>query len=576
VPGASQTGQSGGSRLFIDVTGESGLDFVHDNGATGELLLPEVTGSGGALVDYDNDGDLDVFAVQGTALKPGLRRGAQSVTGASRPGSRLFRNDLVKGKAGRPRFTDVTAQSGIRAVGYGMGAATGDIDNDGWIDLLVTNMGPAQLFRNNGNGTFSDVTVKSGIEPNPRENDPSDPRDPRPRWGASATFFDYDRDGWLDLFIANYVHFGLDMKRECFSKTSARDYCNPVVYDPLPGQLFHNNGNGTFTDVSVRSGITRSLGRGLGVVATDVNADGWTDLYVANDGDPNHLVINQRGTGTFADEGLLAGVAVNRMGQAQGSMGVDLADIDGDGDEDLFVTNLDNESNTYYAQTAPGLFEDRTIEMGLFRLGLTGFGARYLDYDNDGWLDLVIVNGAVRQLGNLVRQGDPYPLKQRKQLLRNDRGRKFVDVTGSAGPAFDALDVGRGAAVGDLDNDGDSDVVVFNNSGRTQVLLNDVGHLRHWMGVRVVDSRHLRDAVQTRVELVRPNGRSLWRRVQTDGSYCSASDPRVLFGLGEIATPQTVRVHWAGGKAEEFRNLAVDRYWILESGKAAREVQSSK
>jgi hypothetical protein len=587
VIGASRTSQSSGSRLFIDVTEASGIDFVHDNGATGELLLPEVTGSGGALFDYDNDGDLDVFAVQGSALKPGSRGRQPSPAGAP-TGSRLFRNDLARGKPGRPRFTDVTAQSGIKAVGYGMGAASGDIDNDGWVDLLVTNMGPSQLFRNNGNGSFSDVTVKSGIEPDPRDPRPVDhqsnprdprpvnPRDPRSRWGTSATFFDYDRDGWLDLFVANYVRFGLEMKRECFSRTSARDYCNPVVYDPLPGQLFHNNGNGTFTDVSVRSGITRSLGRGLGVVATDVNADGWTDLYVANDGDPNHLFINQRGTGAFKDEGLLAGVAVNRMGQAQGSMGVDLADIDGDGDEDLFVTNLDNESNTYYAQTAPGLFEDRTIEAGLFRLGFTGFGTRFLDYDNDGWLDLLVVNGAVRQLGNLVRQGDPYPLKQRNQLLRNDRGRKFVDVTGSAGSAFDALDVGRGAAVGDLDNDGDPDVVVFNNSGRIRVLLNEVGHLRHWLGIRVIDSRYLRDAVQTRIEFVRPNGRSSWRRVQTDGSYCSASDPRVLLGLGETETPQTVRVHWAGGKAEEFRNLAVDRYWVLESGKAAREVQSLK
>jgi enediyne biosynthesis protein E4 len=558
---SSLTGQAGGARPFVDITLESGVDFVHDNGATGELLLPEVTGSGGALFDYDNDGDLDVFAVQGAALKPGTRQGAQPAPAPSVLRGRLFRNDLAKGKAGRPHFIDVTTQSGILAGGYGMGAATGDVDNDGWIDLLVTNLGSNQMFRNNGDGSFDDVTVKTGI---------SDPRDPRPRWGTSATFFDYDRDGWLDLFVANYVHFGIEMKRECFSRTSARDYCNPVVYDPLPAQLFHNDGDGTFTDVSVRSGITRSIGRGLGVVATDLNADGWTDLYVANDGDPNHLLINQRGTGTFKDEGLLAGVAVNRMGHAQGSMGVDLGDVDGDGDEDLFVTNLDNESNTYYAQSAPGLFEDRTIEAGLFRLGFTGFGTRFLDYDNDGWLDLLVVNGAVRQLGDQVRQGVPYPLKQRNQLLRNDRGRKFVDVTNTAGPAFDALEVGRGAAVGDLDNDGDPDVVVFNNSGRTRVLLNDVGHLRHWMGVRVIDSRHLRDAMQTRVELVRPNGRSLWRRVQTDGSYCSASDPRVLFGLGESATPQTIRVHWAGGQVEEFRNLAVGRYWILESGKAPR------
>jgi hypothetical protein len=258
------------------------------------------------------------------------------------------------------------------------------------------------------------------------------------------------------------------------------------------------------------------------------------------------------------------------MGQAQGSMGVDLADFDGDGDDDLFVTNLDNESNTFYMQASPGLFEDRTIETGLFRLGFTGFGTRFLDYDNDGWLDLIVVNGAVRQLVNQVRAKDPYPLKQRNQLLRNDRGRKFVDVTTTAGPAFDALEVGRGLAVGDLDNDGDSDVVVFNNSGRLRVLLNDVGHLRHWLGVRVLESPHRRDAVQTRIELVRPNNRSVWRRVQTDGSYCSASDPRVLFGLADSTTPQTVRVHWAGGKVEEFRNLAVDRYWVLESGKAAR------
>ncbi len=286
------------TQFFADITAESGVDFVHYNGATGELLLPEVTGSGGALFDYDNDGDLDLFAVQGAVLKPGTRPGALPWTGASPPRSRLFRNDFAPGRAGgRPRFTDVTDKSGITATGYGMGAAVGDIDNDGWIDLLVTNLGESQLWRNNGNGSFSDVTVKSGIEsrdprnprpvensgdprdPRPVENlrDPRDPRpvnrdprpanlgDPRSRWPTSATFFDYDRDGWLDLFVAHYVRFGTEMKRECFSRTSARDYCNPGVYDPLPSQLFHNNGDGTFTDVSVRSGMTRSFGRGLGV-----------------------------------------------------------------------------------------------------------------------------------------------------------------------------------------------------------------------------------------------------------------------------------------------------------------------
>jgi hypothetical protein len=538
--------------LFTDRTVESRLDFVHDNGAAGELLLPEVTGAGGALFDFDNDGDLDVFAVQGTALRPGSNR-----TPASARGGRLFRNDLGVGGDRRLRFTDVTDRSGIKATGYGMGAATGDFDNDGWTDLYVTNLGSNQLLRNNGDGTFSDVTARSGT------NDA--------RWSTSATFFDYDRDGWLDLYVANYVNFSLDMKRECFSSGSARDYCNPVVYDPVPDRLFHNNRDGTFTDVSARAGIGRVRARGLGVIATDVNEDGWTDLYVANDGDPNLLWINEGGGGVFREEALLSGVAVNRMGRAQGSMGVDIGDVDGDGDEDLFVTNLDNEGNTFYRNVGKGLFEDRTIEAGLFTLGFTGFGTRLLDYDNDGWLDLVVVNGAVRHLELQVRAGDPYPLKQRSQLFHNEGGRRFSEVSASAGAAFGALHVSRGAFTGDLDNDGDADLVVFNNNGPARVLVNETGQRRHWLGVRVLDGRG-RDALQTRVEIVRTAGGALRRRVQTDGSYCAASDPRVLFGLGADGSPQTIRVHWAGARVEEFRGLSVDRYWVLESGKAPRAV----
>jgi hypothetical protein len=554
-PDAAVTGQS--TTPFVDVTAESGLDFVHVNGATGELLLPEVIGSGGALFDYDNDGDLDLFAVQGarlSALGSGLSTPSsrQDVRGS---GSRLYRNDpRAEGGPGF-RFTDVTARSGIVASGYGMGVATGDIDNDGWIDLYVTSLGSNQLFRNSGDGTFSDVTARTGT------NDP--------RWSTSATFFDYDRDGWLDLFVANYVNFRPDMKRGCFSAASARDYCNPVVYDPVPDSLFHNNRDGTFSDVSVRAGITRSPARGLGVLASDVNGDGWTDLFVANDGDPNHLWINVRGSGAFTDNALLAGVAVSRAGQPQGSMGVDTGDIDGDGDEDLFVTNLDNEGNTLYLNLGNGLFEDRTVEFGLFKLGFTGFGTRWLDYDSDGWPDLVVVNGAVRHLSGQRQTGDPYPLKQASQLFRNEGGRRFVDVSGSAGPPFAQLQVSRGVATGDLDSDGDTDVVVFNNSGPARVLLNQAGQGRHWIGVRVIDGRSGRDALQTRVELVRRAG-ALWRRVQADGSYASAGDPRVVFGLAAATEPQTIRVHWPGGPAEEFRGLAPDRYWVLESGKTPR------
>jgi enediyne biosynthesis protein E4 len=535
---------------FLDVTAESGLDFTHVNGATGELFLPEVMGAGGALFDYDNDGDLDLLAVQGGAL----RGGARPATAA--PGSRLYRND--GGRAGRGvRFTDVTERSGLVATGYGMAAATGDYDNDGWVDLYLTYLGTNRMFRNLGDGTFADVTARAGTGVS--------------QWSASATFFDYDRDGWLDLFVTNYVRFSVDMKRACFSAGSARDYCTPSVYDPLPDSLFRNNRDGTFSDVSASAGLSRSPARGLGVLASDVDGDGWTDLYVANDGDPNQLWLNDRGSGRFKDEALLAGVAVNRMGQVQGSMGIDAGDVDGDGDEDLFVTNLDNEGNAFYRNLGKALYEERTVEAGLFARGFTGFGARWIDYDNDGWLDLVVVNGAVRHMSRQVQAGDPYPLKQRNQIFHNDRGRRFVDVTQTAGPAFASPRVGRGVATGDLDNDGDVDLVIFNNSGAAQVLLNQSSG-RHWIGIRVLDGRHKRDALQTRVELVRRAG-ALWRRVQADGSYASSSDPRVVFGLAADGAPQTVRVHWAGGTAETFAGLRADRYWILEAGRPPRELR---
>jgi hypothetical protein len=435
-----------------------------------------------------------------------------------------------------------------------MGAATGDVDNDGRIDLLVTYLGATRLFRNRGDGTFADVTAKSGVADS--------------RWSTSATFFDYDSDGWLDLFVANYVAFRADVDRRCYSSASARDYCNPAAYEAVPDRLLRNNGDGSFSDVSVRSGIGRLVGRGLGVIAADFTEDGWTDIYVANDGDPNRLWVSQRGSGAFRDEALLAGVAVSRAGQPQGSMGVDVADVDRDGDEDLFVTNLDNEGHTLYVNQGKGVFDDRTVEAGLFTLGFTGFGARFVDYDADGWLDLVVANGAVRHLDGQRRRGDPYPLRQRNQLFRNDGRGRFADVAGRSGAPFASLAVGRGISSGDLDNDGDVDLVLFNNSGPARVLLNESGPGRHWLGVRVIDGRHGRDAMTARVELVGED-RPRIRRVQVDGSYLTASDPRVLFGIGTEA-PQTVRVRWPGGPVEEFRGLAVDRYWVLEQGKAPR------
>ena len=355
---------------------QSGPDFTHVNGATGELLLPEVIGSGGALFDFDNDGDLDLFAVQSGALRPG----EQKTYG---PRSRLYRNDRPTGGQPAFRFTDVTDRSGIVATGYGMGAAVGDIDNDGWVDLFVTGLGSSQLFRNNGDGTFTRRHRARGHGRSPMEHE-RDVLRLRPRRLARP----------VRRQLCEFP--GGPQARRAFPRAPRATTAIPQCTSRRLTACFATIGDGTFSDVTARAGLARSSGRGLGVLASDFNGDGWTDLYVANDGDANQMWINQRGSGVFTDEALLAGVAVNRMGQPQGSMGVDAADIDRDGDEDLFVTNLDNEGNTLYLNVGDGLFEDRTAEFGLFKLGFTGFGTRFVDYDNDGWLDLLVVNGAVR------------------------------------------------------------------------------------------------------------------------------------------------------------------------------------
>ncbi len=545
------------AEIFSDFTEQSGLDFVHFNGTTGEYLLPEITGVGGALFDYDNDGDLDLYAVQGAMLKNTINPKAESWRGQEPPRDRLYRNDYYP--SGKIRFTDVTEASGIKAYGYGMGVATGDYNNDGWVDLYVTNLGSNQLWRNNKDGTFSDVTKTT------KSDDP--------RWSTSATFFDFDKDGWLDLFMTNYVDFSIKMKRECFTKSSAIDYCGPEAYDPIGDKLLRNLGNGTFEDITISSGISRAFGAGLGAITADFDGDGWTDLFVGNDGDFNQLWKNNQGSGKFTDIALLGGVAVNYMGQAEASMGVTAADFDNDGDEDIFMTHLTQESNTFYVNLGNGLFDDRTSSVGLYvpSLRYTSFGTSFFDYDNDGWLDLLVLSGDVRIIEELAKKGDPYPLHQPNQLFHNNGNGRFRDVSQKAGSAFSLSEVSRGAALGDIDNDGDTDIAIFNNNGPARLLMNQVGNKNHWVGLRVMEDNKT-DSYQAQIELLNVNGKSSWRRIHTDGSYCSAKDPRILIGLGENDKPQTIRIHWPTGLVEKHTNLAVNKYWTLQPGKKPREM----
>ena len=552
---------------FSDRAAASGLTFTHVNGMSGKFYYAEIIAPGAALFDYDNDGDLDVYLPQGQMLGA-----AASTTGASQ-GGRLFRNDLVVNADGTRtlKFTDVTAASGIVSHGYGMGVATGDFNNDGCVDLYLTNLGVNQLFRNNCDGTFTDVSKQS------RTDDAG--------WSVSASFLDYDRDGWLDLFVGNYLDWRAVSSTPCFGPSGRPDYCSPNVYQPQPSHLFHNNRNGTFTDVTVAAGISREFGPALGVSTADFNGDGWPDIYVANDGQPNQLWINQH-DGTFKNTGLLSGTALSAHGKAKSGMGVDAGDFDNDGDEDLFVTNLTGEGGDLYVNNGPALFEEQSAHSGLgvASRAYTGFGSAWFDIDNDGWLDTLIVNGAVQTIEALRRINDPFPLHQQKLLFRNRRNGTFEDVTAKGGAAFQLSEVSRGAAFGDVDNDGATDVLVANNNGAPRLLINNVGSRNHWVGLRLVSSVRSvrlqadgrpgksgrydgpRDALGARVGVILDNGTTLWRRARSDGSYASASDPRVLVGLGSNTRPPRIHVVWPDGKAEEWSSVAIDRYTTLKQG----------
>jgi hypothetical protein len=547
--------------VFTDASQAAGLDFVHFNGMSDQFYLVENLGGGAALFDWDGDGDLDLYLTQGRMLGEGktLADAAFPPRPGTPTGGRLYRNDLTAGPDGRPqvRLSDVTDASGLKAEGYGMGVAAGDYDNDGRPDLFLTHLGSTQLWHNNADGTFTEATDRAGVGGG--------------RLSISAAFLDYDRDGWLDLYVANYVDFTTATNKPCHAPSSARDYCSPKVYEPLSDRLFHNNGDGTFTDVSAPSRIGQSNGTGLGVVVADFNGDAWPDIYVANDGMPNFLWINQR-DGTFRDDGLISGTAVNAAGMAEASMGVDAGDLDDDGDLDLFMTNLTGETNTLYINDGQGWFEDRRAASGLAGPSkpMTGFGTGFLDYDNDADLDLFTANGAVNIVLSLVKANDPYPLHQPNQLYANLGSGRFADVSGASGAVFALSEVSRGVAFGDIDNDGDTDLVVVNNNGPARLLLNQAGNRSPWLGLRLISAQG-RDALGAWVEVRRSGAPSLWRRAHTEGSYASANDPRLLVGLGGEAQVTAVAVRWPSGRWESFPPPPPGRYTELREGQGTPE-----
>ena len=541
--------------IFVDRAVELGVDFVHFSGMYGAVHYAEIFGSGAALFDYDNDGDLDLYLVQGGMLDPD-RRPDEAIFPPRGPlTDRLYRNELVE--SGELRFRDVTAEAGIDSSGYGMGVAAGDYDGDGWIDLYVTNLGSNLLLRNRGDGTFADTTEQAAADD--------------PRWNTSVVFLDYDGDGRLDLFLTAYVDFTLDNHKVCFSNTSAVEYCGPGSYQPLPQKLLRNRGDGTFEDVSVDAQITRDYAAGLGVVWADFNGDRTVDLYVASDSLPNPLWLNS-GDGIFRNTALLAGCAVNANGKVEASMGVDAADFDDDGDEDLFMTHLVGETNTLYRNDGAGEFDDYTMEAGLGAPShsFTSFGTRWLDFDNDGLLDIAVANGAVASIEALRYAGDPFPLDQRNQLFRGVGEGRFEEWTERAGPGFELVEVSRGLAVGDIDNDGDPDLVVVNNSGPVRLLINGAGAANRWLGLRVTDASGRIDVLGARVELKLTDGRSIWRTVRPGGGYCSSHDPRVRFGLGASGRIEAVTVHWPDGTLEHWSDLAVGSYTTLRRGSGTR------
>jgi len=524
---------------FVDVAKSAGISFVHDNAATPEKYLIETMGAGCAWIDYDQDGLLDLYLVNSAATK---------LYTPKRPlRSALYHNN------GDGTFTDVTQKAGVGAEGlFGMGVAVGDYDNDGFPDLLVLGYGRCILYHNNGDGTFTDVTEKAGVAN-------------RGMWASSAAWFDYDHDGRLDLIVANYVDWTPERNFYCGDQgPEMRSYCHPDDYKPLPPVLLHNNGDGTFTDVSKASGIGAKRGNGLGVVTFDFDGDGWQDIFIANDSMPNFLFRN-RHDGTFEEVAYTQGVAVSGDGQPEAGMGVDAADLSGSGRMDLFVTHLDMQLARLYRNLGANGYEDATLssKIGYATYHMSGFGTRFVDYDNDGARDIFIANGHV--LDNVQRYHADTQYAEPKLMFRNNGRGIFESVSDKLGADFRVPRVSRGVAIGDFDNDGDLDILVNNNGQAPQLFRNDGGNANHWLQVLLIGTKSNRDGVGARVKVTAGD---LVQYDEKKGgmSYQSAQDPRLHFGLGQRTTVEAIEIQWPSGAVTRLSSVKADQIIAVREG----------
>ncbi len=529
---------------FVDVAPLAGLQFQHDNAATTEKYLVETMGGGCGWIDYDQDGLFDLYLVNSAATKV--------YNPQNPPRAALYHNN------GDGTFTDVTERAGVGAEGlFGMGLAVGDYDNNGFPDLLVLGYDRSILYRNKGDGTFTDVSKEAGVEN-------------KGRWASSAAWFDYNNDGRLDLVIANYVDWTPETNYYCGDKgPGMRSYCHPDVYHGQEPTLYHNNGDGTFTDVSKASGVGAKPGNGLGVLTFDYNNDGWQDIFIANDNMPNFLFHNNR-DGTFTETAYLAGVAVSGDGYSEAGMGVDAADTTGSGRMDVIVTHLDQQLDRLYRNLGEMGFEDATFrsKLSYATFKFSGFGTCFLDYDNDGWRDLFIANGHV--LDNVERYRPDVTYAEPKLMLRNTGGGILENVSDRLGPDLLRPRVSRGAAAGDFDNDGDLDLLVSNNGQTAQLLRNEGGNANHWVEILLIGTKSNRDGVGARLKLTAGDV-VLYDQRKGGTSYQSAPDPRLHFGLGRKTKVDSLEILWPSGLVTRLQDLPAGRIITVEEGKGVVE-----